>query len=165
MRTVAALLCAQLAAAHPIVDSNPWLVVERRFGWNLERRLFFYADGDLLFEDGERGAWTSVDHSVSWKTDRGGDKMQYHASLHRDTFGSQPKLRGGIITRDRRVDRLAQLPKAVGHFGGPFRRLPMPLAILFRPVLASFHARGASPRHKPQRSLLPEPRHRSPFDP
>mmetsp|Transcript_26956 Transcript_26956/g.90629 ORF Transcript_26956/g.90629 Transcript_26956/m.90629 type:complete len:146 (-) Transcript_26956:21-458(-) len=145
MRTVAALLCAQLAAAHPIVDSNPWLVVERRFGWNLERRLFFYADGDLLFEDGERGAWTSVDHSVSWKTDRGGDKMQYHASLHRDTFGSQPKLRGGIITRD--------------------RRLPMPLAILFRPVLASFHARGASPRHKPQRSLLPEPRHRSPFDP
>lgn len=105
--------------------SNPWQF-RARMGWwplssRVERRVYFYPDGRVEFDDGEAGQWDCANDCVSWTTVPvgGGEKHHYHANLHHNQFGLRPRMFCGVITRDRAS-----------------------AASLFRPVLGSFVSHG-----------------------
>ena len=108
----------------PILNlSSPWTVEMRSglFGRQKQlRTVAFYASGAVVFDDGERGEWTCANDCASWTTKRDDVALQYNAIVHENSFGDRPHLTQGVVTRDRR---------------GKYKRL-------FRPVIASFTAKG-----------------------
>mmetsp|Transcript_6546 Transcript_6546/g.19902 ORF Transcript_6546/g.19902 Transcript_6546/m.19902 type:complete len:146 (-) Transcript_6546:40-477(-) len=129
---------AGLVAAAPGRDpvlsrSNPWQF-QARMGWwplspRVERRVYFYPNGRVEFDDGEAGEWDCANDCVSWTTTAESDTRHYHANLHQNQFGLRPRMFCGVITRDRRQANSANL---------------------FRPVLGSFVARGSRRHAQPR---------------
>ena len=121
---VAATLCgaARAGLSPDLPAANPWPIRETRWGRARPRTLSFYDDGTCEFDCGERGTWDCTAEVVSIETtaprrDGGDETLRYHCFLHRNVFGSQPRLLKGVKSRDRRP--------------------PFPPSLL-RPVLASF---------------------------